>query len=114
MKEMRDGNRGTGRTTLMIEKVIETIYTTSYHIVIVGADNMQVQYMERLYTKMGGLKSPRVSFTTSYGKEKLMRGLNPANTIIFTDHYVTEQEAEMSAYRKQVLKLKQTLEEIRW
>jgi hypothetical protein len=84
-----DGNRGSGRTTLMMNRVRE-FASKGYHCVVVLATESQIKNLRsppiEEYSSGGSIR-----YVSFHDLERRLRGFS-SNTVVFYDHYTTDRD----------------------
>ena len=102
---MIDGNRQSGRTTLMLSQAYRTLIEGD-PVVIVGGNHRQTKLLQDVFFKMFPnfkLIGGTILFLSKYELENKAQGLD-SNTVIYWDHYAVE--ADRDEYKEEYFKLK--------
>jgi len=102
---MIDGNRGSGRTTLMLSQAYRT-FMGGDPVIIVGANLRQTNLLREMFFNMFPnfkLIGGHISFLSKYELENKTQGCN-SNTVVYWDHYAVE--ADRNEYKEEYFKLK--------
>lgn len=102
---MIDGNRQSGRTTLMLSQAYRT-FIEGDPVVIVGASSRQTNLLRDMFFNMFPnfkLIGGHILFLSRYELEDKTQGFN-SNTVVYWDHHAVE--ADRDEYKEEYFKLK--------
>lgn len=102
---MIDGNRHTGRTTLMLSQAYRTLMGGDL-VVIVGANSRQTTLLRDMFFNMFPnfkLIGGTILFLSKDELENKTQGLFNSNTVVYWDHYAVE--ADRDEYKEECTRL---------